>query len=117
PYEAPELPRPATGTPKETEASAPPPERRARGPAPREIRMAPAGPPLQGTEQDLSRLRDFMASRGLRATDWAREAGVSSGFLFGFLQGRYRTIPTDYLEKLASAAGVRIEDLVGRRSP
>ncbi|MBA2587789.1 MAG: helix-turn-helix transcriptional regulator [Alphaproteobacteria bacterium] len=57
-------------------------------------------------------LRSFMQARGLRPSDWARSAGVAPGELLGFLTGRARTIPPASLQKLADAAGCKIEDML-----
>jgi hypothetical protein len=52
-----------------------------------------------------------MTSRGLRATEWAKLAGVQSGQILGFLTGKSRAIPHDAAEKLARAANARVEDM------
>lgn len=55
--------------------------------------------------------RAFMTSRSLRATEWAKIAGVPSGQILSFLTGKTRAIPNDVAEKLARAANARVEDL------
>jgi cyclic pyranopterin phosphate synthase len=60
---------------------------------------------------DREVFRAFMTSRRLRATEWAKEAGVSPSQIYAFLTGRARVIPTDVAERLARAARVRIEDM------
>jgi Cro/C1-type HTH DNA-binding domain len=57
-------------------------------------------------------LRSFMQARGLRPSDWARSAGVAPGELLGFLTGRARTIAPASLQKLADAAGCKIENML-----
>jgi len=54
--------------------------------------------------------RAFMMARHLRPTEWARSAGVPAGEILGFLTGKIRTIAPATLEKLAQAAGCRVED-------
>jgi len=55
--------------------------------------------------------RVFMTSRHLRATEWAKEAGVPAAQIFAFLTGRIRAIPDEIVQKLARAAHVRPEDM------
>jgi cyclic pyranopterin phosphate synthase len=55
--------------------------------------------------------RAFMVSRRLRATEWAKQAGVPSSQIYAFLTGRLRALPPDSAERLARAAKVRIEDM------
>ncbi len=55
--------------------------------------------------------RSFMTSRRLRATEWARDAGVPAGQIYSFLTGRSRGLSADVAERLARAAHVRVEDM------
>jgi hypothetical protein len=55
--------------------------------------------------------RNFMTAHRLRPTIWAKEAGVSSGEILGYLTGRSRGFSGDVAEKLARAAKVRVEDM------
>jgi cyclic pyranopterin phosphate synthase len=55
--------------------------------------------------------RGFMTSRHLRATDWAKDAGVPVSAIYSFLTGKTRTIPDDTAEKLARVARARVEDM------
>lgn len=55
--------------------------------------------------------RNFMTSRHLRATEWAKLAGVPASQLYAFLTGRLRALPEDVIQKLANAAQVRPEDM------
>ncbi|MGC9954771.1 MAG: cyclic pyranopterin monophosphate synthase MoaC [Rhizomicrobium sp.] len=55
--------------------------------------------------------RAFMVSRRLRATEWAKQAGVPAAQIYAFLTGRLRALPPDFAERLARAAHVRIEDM------
>nr|WP_243846417.1 helix-turn-helix transcriptional regulator [Rhizomicrobium palustre] len=52
-----------------------------------------------------------MSSRRLKATEWAKDAGVPHSQLFAFLTGRLRALPQDVIVKLARAAKVRPEDM------
>ena len=58
-------------------------------------------------------VRAVMDGRGLRASPWAIEAGVSSGSLYAFLQGRSNHLSTPVLTKLAAAAKVPLSVLTG----
>ena len=55
--------------------------------------------------------RSFMTSRHLRATQWAKEAGVPAAHIYAFLTGKSRTIPSDVAAQLARAARTRVEDM------
>lgn len=55
--------------------------------------------------------RNFMTSRHLRATQWAKDAGVAPAEILAFLTGRSRGFSADVAEKLARAARVRTEDM------
>jgi cyclic pyranopterin phosphate synthase len=67
--------------------------------------------PSRDTAAQREAFRTFMTSRGLRATEWAKLAGVQSGQILGFLTGKSRAIPHDAAEKLARAANARVEDM------
>jgi cyclic pyranopterin phosphate synthase len=56
-------------------------------------------------------LRRFMASHGLTAHAWAKDAGVAVGVIFSFLHGRTHTLTKGEEDKLAAAIGVAPEDL------
>jgi hypothetical protein len=55
--------------------------------------------------------RNFMVSRQLRATDWAKQAGVAASQIYAYLTGRSRGLAPDVAERLARAAHSRVEDL------
>ena len=55
--------------------------------------------------------RTFMASHRLRASVWAKDAGVPASQVYAYLTGRLRALPDDSAKKLARAARVRVEDL------
>ena len=55
--------------------------------------------------------RAFMTGHRLRPTTWAKDAGVHSGEILGYLTGRSRGFSQEVAEKLARAAKVRVEDM------
>jgi cyclic pyranopterin phosphate synthase len=55
--------------------------------------------------------RAFMVAHRLRATDWAKQAGVPAAQIYAFLTGRLPALPPDTAERLARAAHVRLEDM------
>jgi cyclic pyranopterin phosphate synthase len=55
--------------------------------------------------------RTFMTSNRLRATQWAKDAGVPVSEIYSFLTGKTRAIPPDVVQKLARAARTRAEDM------
>jgi cyclic pyranopterin phosphate synthase len=67
--------------------------------------------PRPGADARREAFRAFMTSHRLRPTVWAKEAGVHSGEILGFLTGRSRGFSAEVAEKLARAAKVRVEDL------
>ncbi len=79
-------------------------------PRPQTLMDAVAAPkPLPDNKREA--FRNFMTSHRLRPTTWAKDAGVNSGEILGFLTGRSRGFPQDVAEKLARAANVRVEDM------
>ncbi len=101
-------------------------------PAKREIRNADAKPRARakpqalahetmapprggGAHLDRDAFREFMISRTLRATEWAKQAGVPASQIYSFLTGRSRGLPQDAAERLAHAARVRVEDMFARK--
>ena len=69
--------------------------------------------PSPGTAADRRReaFRAFMTARRLRPTVWAKQAGIASGEILGYLTGRSRGFSPGVAEKLASAARARVEDM------
>ncbi len=55
--------------------------------------------------------RSFMADRRLRATEWAKQAGIPAAQIYAYLTGRSRALPRETVEKLARVAKARIEDM------
>ena len=70
---------------------------------------APA--PRPDTSGRREAFRAFMVARHLRATDWAKQAGVPAAQIYAYLTGRMPTLPPDAAERLARAAHVRLEDM------
>ncbi len=68
-------------------------------------------PPIAAPDGKRVAFRTFMTANHLRATEWAKEAGVPASQVYAFLTGRLRTLPDDVVQKLASAARVRPEDM------
>jgi len=62
-----------------------------------------------GVERRREAFRAFMTSHRLRPTIWAKQAGVATGEILGYLTGRSRGFPAEVAEKLARAARVRVE--------
>lgn len=67
---------------------------------------APAAPYAQ-----RDAFRAFMTSHRLRATQWAKDAGVPVGEIMAFLTGRTKGFAPEIADKLARAARVRTEDM------
>jgi hypothetical protein len=55
--------------------------------------------------------RAFMTANRLRATEWAKDAGVPVGEILAFLTGRSRALSTTTADRLARAAKVQAEDM------
>lgn len=74
-----------------------------------------AAPRARAQGSDVERRREafraFMTARRLRPTLWAKQAGVPSGEILGFLTGRSRGFSREVAEKLARAARAQIDDM------
>jgi cyclic pyranopterin phosphate synthase len=55
--------------------------------------------------------RTFMTSRHLRATQWAKDAGVPVAQIYAFLTGKTRSIPAEIAERLARAARSKVDEM------
>jgi cyclic pyranopterin phosphate synthase len=73
--------------------------------------MGEVAAPRPAQDQQRDAFRAFMTSRRLRPTLWAKQAGIASGEILGFLTGRSRGLTPDAAEKLARIAKVRVEDM------
>jgi len=71
--------------------------------------VAPA--PTRDANGQRAAFRAFMTARRLRATEWAKDAGVPAAQIFAFLTGKQRSLPGDVAERLARAARARVEDM------
>ena len=63
------------------------------------------------TEAEREAFRQFMTGNRLRASAWAKQAGVPAALIYSFLTGRSQSIPAEAAEKLANVARVRPEDM------
>lgn len=70
-----------------------------------------AAPLIAPPDAKRAAFRNFMTSHHLRATEWAKLAGIPASQLYAFLTGRLRTLPDEAINKLARAARVRPEDM------
>jgi phage repressor protein C with HTH and peptisase S24 domain len=70
---------------------------------------------MSTAESRRDAIRAFMALRGFTATSWSREAGVPESTLRSFLSGKSSALRHDTLEKLATAAGVTVAEVIGER--
>jgi len=74
-----------------------------------------AAPPRRAQDEAAKRdaFRAFMTAHRLRATEWAKLAGVPAAQIYSYLTGKSRALDATFAEKLAKAARVRVEDLFG----
>jgi cyclic pyranopterin phosphate synthase len=91
----------------------PRPQRRSK---PANAPMHEVASPAPTVSREREAFRAFMAERRLRATEWAKQAGVPSAQIYAYLTGRSRVLPRESLEKLARAAGARVEDMFAVRA-
>lgn len=80
-------------------------------PAPAQLMGEVMAPTIAPPDARRTALRSFMTANHLRATIWAKEAGIPHSQLYAFLTGRLRALPEDVIAKLARAAKVRPEDM------
>ncbi len=73
--------------------------------------MSEVSAPKPAPDNRREAFRNFMTSHRLRPTTWAKDAGVSSGEILGYLTGGSRGFSSETAEKLARAAKVRVEDM------
>ena len=69
--------------------------------------------PVSRAEPSVAReaFRSFMTSRHLRATQWAKAAGVPAAQIYAYLTGKIRVLPGDVADRLARAAKSHVEDM------
>jgi len=75
--------------------------------------MGEVSAPSMHAEPNVAReaFRAFMTSRHLRATQWAKDAGVPTAQIYAYLTGKIRNLPDDVAERLARVARCRVEDM------
>jgi hypothetical protein len=73
--------------------------------------MSEVAAPIVAPDKQREAFRNFMTANRLRPTTWAKDAGVHSGEILGYLTGRSRGFSGDVAQKLAKAAKVRVEDM------
>ena len=76
-----------------------------------QVLMGEVASPRAGPDARREAFRNFMTSKRLRPTTWAKDAGVSTGEIMGFLTGRSRGFSGEVAEKLARVARVSVEDM------
>jgi hypothetical protein len=76
-----------------------------------EVLMGEVAAPSAAPDSRRTAFRNFMTSKRLRPTSWAKDAGVSTGEIMGFLTGRSRGFSGEVAAKLARAARVSVEDM------
>ena len=76
-----------------------------------QVLMGEVASPRAGPDVRREAFRNFMTSKRLRPTTWAKDAGVTTGEIMGFLTGRSRGFSGEVAEKLARAARVSVEDM------
>jgi cyclic pyranopterin phosphate synthase len=80
-------------------------------PRPKTLMHEVSAPRIADPNAEREAFRAFMTSRHLRATEWAKQAGVPAAQIYGYLTGRSRALGGDVAERLARAARVRVEDM------
>ncbi len=75
--------------------------------------MSEVSSPTPRAELNAAReaFRLFMTSRHLRATQWAKEAGVPAAQIYAYLTGKTHSLPNELADRLARAAKTRVEDM------
>ncbi len=75
--------------------------------------MGEVAAPPAGGDPNAAReaFRAFMIGHRLRATVWAKEAGVPAAQVYAFLTGRTRALGAETAQKLARAARVAVDDM------
>ena len=71
--------------------------------------------PRAATSSQREAFRQFMSDRSLRATEWAKRAGVPASHIYAYLTGRAPSLPVQSAEKLADALSVRPEDMFAEK--
>ena len=106
--------KPAKATPerRSTGYKSAPGAKPAAKPAPKTLMSEVAAPKVHGDPNAAREaFRAFMVEHRLRATEWAKQAGVPAAQIYAFLTGKSRALNPDTAEKLARAARVRADDM------
>ena len=74
------------------------------------VRPMPADP-----NEQREAFRAFMIAHQLRASEWAKQAGISPATVYSYLTGKSRALAGDAAERLARAARARVEDMVATK--
>ena len=82
-------------------------------PKPKVLMGEVTAPKGQRIAAERDAFRTFMLHARLTPTQWARDAGVGSGEILAFLSGHARSIAPESVEKLARAANVSVDTLLG----
>jgi len=85
------------------------------------VRLRASAKPLLATAPDSARrpksvdereaFRAFMQERRLRATEWAKQAGIAPSVIYAYLTGRSRALPQDAAKRLAQVARVGVDEM------
>lgn len=91
--------------------SAPPTSGRRK---PVEIMSATSAPrPPVGDDQRRDHFRKFVVDNHMRVMQWAKDAGLSAGVVYGYLHGRSRRLSEDAEAALAKAARSSVKAVFG----
>ena len=74
-----------------------------------------AAPPRGDTNAEREAFRAFMLEHRLRATEWAKQAGVPAAEIYAFLTAKSHTIHSETAGKLALAARVQVSDMFRKK--
>ncbi len=105
----PPRPRAAAPVPAPLEPSVP--QRLSRHAKPKVLMGEVTAPRGQEIGQYREAFRAFMAARGLRPTQWAKDAGVPAGEILAYLTGRQRFFSPGVADALARSAGVGTDEM------
>jgi cyclic pyranopterin phosphate synthase len=72
---------------------------------------APRADKQRETSREREAFRAFMTTNRLRATQWAKDAGVPVSEIYAYLTGKTRAMPSEVAERLARVARTRREDM------
>lgn len=81
---------------------------------PAEIMSATSGPrPPGGDDQRRDHFRKFIVDNHMRVMQWAKDAGLPAGLVYGYLHGRSRRLNEDAEAALAKAARSSVKAVFG----